>query len=56
MNSVKFQDTKNNIQKTVYSYIGTITIQKEIMKTISFMITPSNNKILRNNLNQGSIH
>ena len=56
MNSVKFQDTKNNIQKSVYSYIGTINYTKRNNENNPIPDNTKNNKILRNNFNQGSIH
>ena len=54
-NFCKGGEYKINIQKSVaFPYTNDETYEKEIQKSIPFIITIKNNKILRNKLNQGS--
>lgn len=54
MNSVNFQGTKINIQKSVvFLYTNNKLFEKEIKKTAQFVILQKNNKILRDKFNQG---
>ena len=51
MNSVKLQDTKVNIQKSVaFLFTNTELSEKEIRKTTPFTIVPKKKKILRDKL------
>ena len=53
-NFCKGGEYKINIQKSVaFPYTNDETYEKEIQKSIPFIITIKNNKILRNKLNQG---
>ena len=53
MNSVRLQDTKLIIQKSVaFLYINNEAAEREIKKAISSTIAPKENKIPRNKFDQ----